>query len=65
MECQKVMSVMEDYTADKKGGMEVLGDLSFKWDDYTGISEKVLFEYKLEGGEEPYKDFSQHRKQSA
>lgn len=44
MECQKVISVMENYTADKKGGMEVVGDLSFKWDDYTGISEKVLFE---------------------
>lgn len=38
------MSVMENYTAHKKGGMEVLGDLSFTWDDYVGIIGKVLFE---------------------
>ena len=38
------MSVMENYTADKKGGMEVLGDLSFTRDDYVGINEKVLLE---------------------
>ena len=47
MESQKVMSVMENYTADKKGGMEVLGDLSFKWYDYTGINEKCYLSKNL------------------
>ena len=41
------MSVMENYTADKKGGMEVLGDLSFKWYDYTGINEKCYLSKNL------------------
>lgn len=41
------MSVMENYTADKKGGMEVLGDLSFKWYYYTGINEKCYLSKNL------------------